>query len=132
MKYLKRYNESKNYTKELYENFLEENFGFSSSDVQDWIQDILDEHPNLDFMVYSYNENNFIISLFYKDVSNLINRKTVPISIDSIKFLNDRLHEHGCYLSYSAVGSYPPKNMDLNKLVTYSDKIYFIAFKLKK
>ena len=42
MKYLKRYNESKNYTKELYENFLVENFGFSSSDVQDWIQDILE------------------------------------------------------------------------------------------
>jgi len=132
VKYLKRYNESKNYTKELYENFLVENFGFSSSDVQDWIQDILDEHPNLDFLVYSYNENCFIISLFYKDVSNLINRKTVPISTDSIKFLNDRLKEHGCYLSYSAVGYVPTRHFDLNKLVTYSDKIYFMAFKLDK
>lgn len=113
MKHIKKYKlfESKNITDEVCDMYLSKIFGFTSSDIQDWIQDILDEYPNLDWEITfgsSYGTENHIsqywIRMFPRGERKLINggkrsgnidRDNYPISDETFIFLNDRLKEHG-------------------------------------
>lgn len=106
---MERYNESVNksnidYTSSDTNDYLETIFGFTSTDVQDWILDILDQY-DFDFKVsvtMGRSNISIVIEFFYnyqnEQSHGSISRKNYPISEDQIKFVEERMKEYGILL----------------------------------
>lgn len=87
--------ESTNITGKKDNNLLSQMFGIDTNEIGDWIQDILDDYPDLDWSISVYTNQKFFINLFSED---RIHPKDYPISNEQIEFLDDRLREHQCCL----------------------------------
>jgi len=136
MKYLALFNESFNsfryssrdHTIPQVKDYMERNFGFSSIDIQDWIQDILDKYL-IDFKVRMEKSDTFIddisIDLFYPDHSVNITEKSHPISDDEIEFLKNRLKDYGFNLNVK-------EYRNTTKSIYYSPREKYLTFKFRK
>lgn len=125
MKHIKKYKifESKNLTKRNIENFISQNFEFTSEDIKSWVQDILDEYPELDFEVCRL-VNDRDINVYFIGKQGSVTKEEYPINPDSINFVKERLLDYDCrivpYFSY------------LKGDVYYSSRKDFIAFQISK
>jgi len=136
MRYLKKYNESLDYsrddTNQNTKKYIEREFGFTSTDVEDWIQDILDEYDfefrvRMDSTLNSLTDtkgkgtylNAITVELFYPGYSGFITKENHPVSKEQLDFISQRFKEHG----------FVPRYND-------NEKIYYtttsLSFKFKK
>jgi hypothetical protein len=100
MKFLKRFNESKNVTEAEEETKLKKYFGIESEDVKDWVQDFLDEYNQLDFEVSIISDKHFTINFFDSEALNnrvqgYISRTKFPFSDDNLYNLKSILASNG-------------------------------------
>ena len=94
--------------------FIEREFGFSSTDVQGWIEDTLDSYW-MEFRIKIERNDTLMccisIELFYSNPAafpfGTITKENHPVSQDQIDFLKERLSEYGFNLRFSEDVYYP-------------------------
>jgi hypothetical protein len=122
--------ESKNQTTYNSRKILEEYFEFNLEDIQDFIQDILDDYPELDWEVIfpTQSKDVFCINFF----KNRLNQRDnilpgyYPITKESIDFLNRNLLNYNCKIK-------PMKYNDcFDEMIGYSDKGLYLTITICK
>jgi len=111
-KRIKPITESKNLTDKKSEANLQKYFGITTNDIKDWIQDFLDNYPELDFEISAPDKDMFSINFYILDEDkNFLNiiRKNDYLSkfkSESLDLLQTCLKQHNCTIWRSHSNNY--------------------------
>ncbi len=119
-----KYINESNKTEQREEELLKKYFDLDSSDIEQWLHDFLDEHPELRFEVSVINHNFFIINLYADGYK--ISKKDYEFTDDTISFLQNMMGDYNLTIEPEP-GS---KESGMNSLAYYSINGTYISFRV--